>query len=345
MIMAGPQKQKSVKNLQVRSGGRLKIEFSENVEAPTTEHQLLIAFYFGASPAPHDSATIVCPGLAPIDRDHVYECWWYKGEVTLSEAGSVRIAECDDYTVATIQKNESPEEDYRTFTLEAYRELLRAIRSTQHTKLAKAWNYLGGINQGDDDREKYRQFSMGRNEAFVEFGIDDEVAPTGTAIGTARPDGLSIIALASRQDLYLAENPRQVSAFKYPRQYGPSSPMFSRGGYVSTDNHNLYLISGTAAVVGHESAHPYDVAPQAGETMKNLAVICEAISASEINGAKLELNGDSVLRVYVRDPQDVESVSRTIGSALGHDDFNAVYLHGNICRRELMVEIDAAKVV
>lgn len=121
--------------------------------------------------------------------------------------------------------------------------------------------------------------------------------------------------------------------------------MFSRGGFVSTDNHKLYLISGTAAVVGHESAHPFDVEPQADETLKNLSVICDAISATEIEGAKLQLDGDSFFRVYLRDPNDFDSVAKTLGSALGHNDINAVYLHGNICRRELMVEVDAAKAI
>lgn len=329
----------------MNKNSRLEISLSEDIEAPSPEHQLLVAFYFGESPAPHEHDAIVCPDLVPLDREFLYECWWYKGEVAFSQYESIRIAECDDYTIAIFKKDEMPDEDYRAFTCRAYRELLQAVQSTQHTKLAKAWNYIGGINHGDDDHEKYRQFSVGRTEAFVEFGIGDDVAPTGTAIGTTRSNGLSIIALASRQDLHLAENPRQVSAFRYPRQYGPSSPMFSRGGFVATDNHKLYLISGTAAVVGHESAHPFDVAPQASETLKNLAVICDAISATKIEGAKLQLDGDSIYRVYVRDPNDFDAVAKTLGSALGHNDVNAVYLQGNICRRELMVEVDAAKAI
>ena len=327
------------------NSSRLTISLSEKIETPSPEYQLLVAFYFGDSPAPHEHDAIVCSDLAPLNRDYLYECWWYKGDVAFSQYHSTRIAECDDYTVAIFKKDELPDEDYSAFICRAYREVLQAIQSTQHTKLAKAWNYIGGINQGDNDHEKYRQFSVGRNKAFVEFGICDEVAPTGTAIGTMRDTGLSIIALASRQDLHLAENPRQVSAFRYPRQYGPSSPMFSRGGFVSTDNHRLYLISGTAAVVGHESAHPFEVAPQASETVKNLNVICDAISAAELDGAKLQLDGDSVFRVYLRDPKDFDYVAKTLGSALGHNGVNAVYLQGNICRRELMVEVDAAKAI
>ena len=310
--------------MTVKNNSRLEISLSVDINPPTEEHKLLVAFYFGESPAPHQHEAIVCPYLAPLNRDYLYECWWYKGEVAFSHYESIRIAECDDYTIAIFQKDESPEEDYRAFTCRAYRELLQAIQSTQHTKLAKAWNYIGGINQGDNDDEKYRQFSVGRTEAFIEFGIGDDVAPTGTAIGTARSNGLSVIALASRQDLHLAENPRQVSAFRYPRQYGPSSPMFSRGGFVSTDNHKLYLISGTAAVVGHESAHPFEVAPQADETLKNLAEICDAISATEVEGAKLQLDGDSMFRVYLRDPDDFQSIAKTIGGALGHNDVNAI---------------------
>ena len=265
------------------TGGRqLDIRLSGNVDSPGDEYQLLVAFHFGNSPAPHDHPAIVSPGLLPLDRDHVYECWWYRGDVTFNDYGPVKVAECDDYSVAIFQEHESSTEDYRAFTYRAYRELLQAIQATQHTQLVKVWNYLGGINSGDDDREKYRQFSIGRADAFVEYGIGDDNVPTGTAIGTLQADGLSLIALASKQNLQLAENPRQVSAFDYPRQYGPSSPKFSRGGFVATNTHKLYLISGTAAVVGHESAFPYDVAMQSSETLTNLAVICEAVSASDM---------------------------------------------------------------
>ena len=53
------------------------------------------------------------------------------------------------------------------------------------------------------------------------------------------------------------ENPRQVSAWRYPRQYGRTPPSFARAMMLPAQD--ALAISGTAAVVGHASAHHDDL--------------------------------------------------------------------------------------
>lgn len=273
--------------------------------------------------------------LRPVDHECLYECWWIAEPVTYRRVGSTRIIECSDYTVAIQDNRENSTDHLESLTVRAYSELIDAIRSTKHKQMAKVWNYLGGINDGDGDSERYRQFSAGRATAFAEMNIPDFLAPSGTGVGTSEDLGLTIVALASKHPLELVENPRQVSAFAYPRQYGPSSPKFARVGYVTNEKHTLCLLSGTAAIVGHESLHPYEVVSQVDETLLNLEALSETGSV---------LDETSVSRVYLRNPGDVELVREKLEGQLGLRADRTAFLHGNICRRELVIEIDSVRV-
>jgi len=322
---------------------RLRVTLSPDIEAPDTGLELLLAFHFGGAPARQHPA-IVNLDLAPIDREELFECWWTDDRVEFRTSGNVRIAECDDYAVAILECDERDDDDHQRLTYDAYRELLAVIERTRHRQLVKVWNYLGGINDGEGDRERYRQFSVGRAMAFAETGVADESAPTGTGVGTQRDRGLAVIALASDREFVLAENPRQVSAFRYPRQYGPKSPKFGRGGSVATDSHRLHLISGTASIVGHTSMHPGDTNLQIEETLRNLDALCQSVSTIDARKPALALDERCVLRVYLREPGDYGTVAKTIERELGLDRDHIAFLHGDICRRELMVEIDGVRV-
>ena len=324
---------------------RLDIRISEALDPPSEKHQLLLGFQFGAGLEVSDHPAVIGLDLRPLNHDRLTEAWWYDGEVTFTQSGSVRVAECEEYTVAIFQKKTDANKGFSLQAREAYAELITAIRSTEHTRMVKIWNYFDDINAGDGDSERYRQFSIGRAEAFQNMGIGDDLAPTGTAIGTQNGGDLALIAIASNHHYHPVENPRQTSAFHYPRIYGPKSPKFSRGGFVSSESHRLYLISGTAAVVGHESNFPYNTHLQTEETFKNLAVLCDAISAMDSVESPFTLDNQSVLRVYLKDPDDYQQVSQEMNEHLNAKGQYVAYLHGTICRRELTVEIDGVKVV
>ena len=330
--------------MQTPPDRRLEISYSDDFSPPSDAHNLLLGFHFGSKLSRETHPAIINLQLRPLNRDQLFEGWWYKGEVTHTSTGLVNIAECDDYTVALVQREAVKADAAREQAREAYFHLLEAVAATRHTNLVKVWNYFGDINSGDDDQEKYRQFSIGRAEAFSDANLREENMPTGTAIGTANGSGLSLIALASNNSFLPAENPRQVSAFHYPRQYGPRSPKFSRGGLVTSKDHKLVLISGTAAVVGHESNYPYDTKLQLNETFKNLEFLCASISNLDQEISQFELDDKSVLRVYLKDPGDFDLVAEKIYKKFNGTNRNVAFLHGTICRKELTVEIDGVKV-
>jgi chorismate lyase/3-hydroxybenzoate synthase len=323
---------------------QLDVRLAQSIESPSPRHGLLVGFHFGKFHPHSKNPAVASLELAPLEHDCLFESWWYDGDVHYATVGAAHVSICADYSVALLKVDEPEDGDFQALTCRAYDELIRAVRSTPHPDIVKIWNYLGGINQGEDDFERYRQFSVGRAKSFRAAGIEDAGAPTGTAIGASSDRGLTLIALASRRSTGLTENPRQVSAYRYPRKYGPSSPKFSRGGFVASDRHRLFLISGTAAVIGHESAYPYDAARQTDETLNNLGILCNAVSDLDPAGPTLALDAKCALRVYLRDPEDFAVVKSKLKNTFGRDAPCIAFLQGNICRRELMVEIDGVGV-
>lgn len=320
----------------------LCLTLADRLVAPSPEHRLLVGFHFGQGSDDPGLPGVVDTGLVPLQGGSLYEGWWYRGEVEHSVQANVRIASCADYAVAIQQQPDAAPERFRAQTHDAYLEMLHAIAGTPHRHIVKIWNYFGEITRGEGDREKYRQFSMGRATAFDKHRLLGEVVPTGTAIGTVDAKQFSIISLCTSHNFRAAENPRQVSAFEYPRQYGPRSPKFSRGGCVFAGDSRLFIVSGTAAIVGHESLHPDDIALQLEETLSNLDLLSDAITALDETAVPLYWQEGAVLRVYLRNPEDLAFVQQKLEQRLGGAAAGVAYLHANICRQELLVEIDGA---
>jgi hypothetical protein len=323
---------------------RLIIDAGARCEPPSGAHSLLLEFGFGC-PAPTGKFPAVHIPLPLMGAEERAERWWYPGCVVIDAPGPVSRATCDDFQVLAAKVAPEDCEDVRSATRQAYGLILDALAEDSAYGLVRMWNYLGGINDGNNDMERYRQFSIGRAEAFQDGRIQDGVTPVGTGIGTPEGSGLTIVGLASRRKFLPIENPLQVSAFNYPQQYGPSSPKFSRSGILSIPGGVLFLISGTAAVVGHESASPYQTAPQVKATLKNLSALAQAASERNGGSGNWALDQRSCVRVYLRNVSDHEMVRESLSEALAVPDSQVIYLQGDICRRELMIEIEACVVI
>jgi chorismate lyase/3-hydroxybenzoate synthase len=154
--------------------------------------------------------------------------------------------------------------------------------------------------------------------------------PAATAIGHRGPRGrLQVYALSATSDGRALENPRQVSAWEYPRQYGPTAPSFARAMLLPQGG---LAISGTAAVLGHASHHVGDVTAQVDEAVANLQALLE-------RAALPAFDAFSPLKVYVRHPEDAGAVSAVLARHLDAS-VPRILLQGDICRTELLVEID-----
>lgn len=259
------------------------------------------------------------------------EIWRGAGRVNHGRDGELAWASDGDYTFVALAVDEAAHGGIAGAARHAYQSLARWLRHSATPHFLRVWNYLDAINDGAGDAERYRQFCAGRAA-----GMDDAFTamyPAATAIGL-RDDRrvLQVYALAARLSGQAVENPRQVNAWRYPRQYGPSAPGFARAMRAPTTSPQLY-ISGTAAIVGHASHHPEDIAAQLDETLANLHSLLDAA------GSVAPLDAQSPLKVYVRHAQDLPAVRELLRSRLG-EAVPLVLLQGDICRRELLLEIE-----
>jgi chorismate lyase/3-hydroxybenzoate synthase len=206
--------------------------------------------------------------------------------------------------------------------------------------LWRTWNFLAEINEGQGDEERYRQFCLGRARAFAAAQDHPSTTtyPAASAVGKkGGPHSLEVCWIAGREAGSTVENPRQVSAYDYPRQYGPAAPKFSRAMVVPGPVH---LISGTASIVGHASRHEQDLDAQMRETLTNLdALLTRTRPDGRPQSARLDRN--SLVKAYVRHRGDAAAVEHTLRQRLG-DAVPILILAADICRSELLVEIEVA---
>ncbi|HEV7985035.1 MAG TPA: hypothetical protein VGP20_02640 [Steroidobacteraceae bacterium] len=224
-------------------------------------------------------------------------------------------------------------------TSQAYREICATIDTENYPHLLRIWNYLPDINRASHGSERYRQFNSARQQALRDSGraLSGNV-PAASALGAAPDSPLLVYFLAGRTPPTFVENPRQVSAYHYPPQYGAHSPVFSRATLLRQPGSVTLFISGTASIVGHRSLHVGDTAAQTRETLANI----EALLA-EANRAAPEARftpGALACKVYVRRPADLPIIRRELTAKLGAQA-RVVYLQADICRQDLLVEIEA----
>lgn len=220
----------------------------------------------------------------------------------------------------------------------AYERVFAVLVDLGYPALVRCWNYIPQINQTHAGMERYRAFNVGRQEAFIASGRScHEHLPAASALGTVDGDFLLYFLAARTQPLSI-ENPRQLSAFRYPEQYGPRSPSFARASLLSLPQGDTLFISGTASIVGHESVHPGDVVAQTIESMVNIDTL--VAEANRVSARRRFSSAGLDYKVFIRHPADQPAVADAMARHLGTVP-HAFYVQADVCRRELLVEIEA----
>jgi enamine deaminase RidA (YjgF/YER057c/UK114 family) len=219
----------------------------------------------------------------------------------------------------------------------AYQEVFDVLSETEHPHLIRIWNYLPQINAQSDGDERYRHFNSARQTAFRKSGrAIMGTVPAACALGSPTGSPLCIYFLAARRPPKMIENPRQTSAYHYPPKFGRHSPVFSRACVWGESGSSKLFVSGTASIVGHETIHRGDVSAQTRETLVNIgALLAEANRI--VGSARYSLDALQ-LKVYVRRPEDLPAIKTTLSS---HTAASTIYLKADICREDLLVEIEA----
>ena len=268
-------------------------------------------------------------GLQPLQGPAPAELWFATGPVRAGREGSIRYAHDDNVLFAVLEADEREHGGIRGTTEWAYTQIRRFQQASEFPHLLRIWNYFDAINEGAGDLERYRQFCVGRVRGMGDGA--HQRYPAATAIGCQRRSGrLQIFWLADRHPGDALENPRQLSAYHYPRTYSPVSPTFSRAT-IARDG--TMLVSGTASIVGHVSRHPDDPLEQLEEILRNLAAL------DRRKGSRRDAK--TLFKIYVRDPQFGSAIAARLKTV--HPDGGVILLGGDICRRELLVEIECLR--
>jgi len=205
--------------------------------------------------------------------------------------------------------------------------------------VARTWLYLSDI------LDWYPEFNKARSEKYGELGIMPGpgdarlLLPASTGIGADTPSGaaasMDLLAVLGREvdetaPVRKLSNRKQLDAFRY-------GAAFSRGAVMMEDDVKLIQVSGTAAIDEHGvSLHPGDIRSQINCTFDRI----ETLLGQE--GAGL---GDvAAATVFVKRPE-YASIFRGMAKDRGLEIFPAVCVVADVCREELLFEIDAEAVV
>jgi chorismate lyase/3-hydroxybenzoate synthase len=274
-------------------------------------------------------ATVPLRQLGPT----LFEVWTSATPVERGESGTIRFARNDDVLLGAISSDAMHVE---ASARDLYVRIVSFARQQGFPYLLRFWNHVPEINSSASGLEEYRCFSRGRYEAFKALGYAvSEDLPAASAVGS-HGGNLAVYFLASTAPGIQIENPRQISAYRYPVEYGPKSPSFSRATMKEWENGFQVYVSGTASIVGHESLHHGDLAAQLDETVTNLDVLLRA--AGKRQGLDGGIERLSSAKVFVRHPRDFEEVQERFARMV--PDAAAMYVEADICRSELLLEIE-----
>jgi chorismate lyase/3-hydroxybenzoate synthase len=299
---------------------------------------VLAVFEFGSSPLAASDPRHVPIALPQLDELPQVEVWRAHGPVESGRLNHVRFVRGLDLSMGHIALDLREFSNVDEASQVAYQELQDFLGRSPHHWPLKIWNYIPGINLGDGDQERYRQFCVGRARALAAHYGDQPPMPAATAIGVNGDEpALQVYFLAGALPGLNVENPRQVNAWQYPRRYSPRSPLFSRGTIMEVGASRHFLISGTASVVGHETHHD-NARDQVIESIRNVnSLIGEG--GRLLAAPAMQLEGTGVMRVYIRHREDFTAIADEL-EGIVPNSIPRVHLHGDICRSDLLTEVD-----
>ena len=290
---------------------------------------------FGPSVSSGTEPHCIAVALHAIDGHERVESWSGTAAIARESIDGICAVTSTDHVVVHARVPAGAADDIAAATEALYGNLVGRARSLGYAQLLRTWNFVPDINHGDGDGETYVRFSRGRADAFGKLDVPPAGYPAATAVGGPPDSPLTVILLASRSEPLTIENPRQMSAYLYPRKYGPRSPAFARATLLRHSDGGTLFISGTASIVGHESRHG-EFGAQLEETLTNVE---QLLAVAQQRAPDLAVTTQRCWRVYLRNAVDAELAESAIADRLGSRQ-QLLLLQADICRRELLVEIE-----
>ncbi len=287
---------------------------------------VLGAVVFGRAP---EAPGLVAVPLAPAQGMDLVECWRGRSPVQRGTQDDISYAHDGVVLFASLMNDGMP--GIERAAEDAYHRLLTLTERLGYPHVLRAWNHFSDIHGDENGLDRYRRFNIGRHRALASRLRAGWVRPAASVIGMRIP-GLRVYLLASVVPGQAIDNPRQIRPCRYPPQYGPRPPDFSRAIKADLAGRQCVFVSGTAAIQGHASQSREDPMGQLDETLRNLDAVLRAAGV-------LDVAPITALKIYTSAAAPPRLAER-IAAWLPHGA-SAVYLIGDICRAELTVEIEA----
>lgn len=215
--------------------------------------------------------------------------------------------------------------------------------------IVRQWNYIGNITCHRDGRQNYQEFNDARSRYYGKVRWDNGY-PSATGIG-ADTDGIIVGCVAFRTadraacGIHSINNPLQVPAHEYSRDVlvddsrdaVKSTPKFERAKLIEMNGKAFCFVSGTAAIRGEESMEDSCARQQTIQTLENIDCLVSGENLFRYGCREYELSLAN-LHVYVKNPEDLEQVKTVVEES--YPLVPTVYTVADVCRKELLVEIE-----
>ena len=276
--------------------------------------------------------------LPQLSQPPLLEVWRSSAPVWSDQVQVIRLAFTDELAFGCLEVPESSGSVLDDVARAAYERIMNYCARSGYAHLLRMWNYFPAMNQEQQGLERYRRFCLGRHQAFSKYHKElASILPAASAVGT-QSGPFQVLFLAGKQPGRHFENPRQISAYAYPPIYGPKSPSFARATLYRTVTGCQLFVAGTASIVGHATQHQGDPVQQTLETLSNIEAVLNRVchEGLELWGGKFP---EGLLKVFVRNQEDLHAVRDALE---GHEHGKGpiLYVSGEMCRKELLVEIE-----
>ncbi|MEO0293475.1 MAG: RidA family protein [candidate division WOR-3 bacterium] len=217
-------------------------------------------------------------------------------------------------------------------------EALLKSKGASYRDVVRTWIYVDKI------LDWYNEFNLARNTCYKEFGlipkeeklniIEEFPLPASTGIGGKNPKGAStimdLLAVSPKAGSKIQIRPLPGTLQCPPYKYGSA---FARATCVVEPEVKWIFVSGTASINEKgESIHLGDFPSQVKHTIEVVKslISLEGASIKDLCEATIFIKRESDFPIY-----------QEISKSLGLSDIPALYLIADVCREELLFELEA----
>lgn len=338
---------------EINSGKRIyKLNFFVDTISNSEYDKLLAAVRNNVNDLVGTSVLISFIAQAPLSCKVIVEAYYYDPEhwdyhmISEGENGTILFRNgVTEILLGTIHANENS--SCKLNAEKAFDELVETFEEAQFplNTIVRQWNYLEDILGFDDEEQRYQEFNNVRSVAYGKAFIEDGY-PAATGIGMSHGGVIVEFVAVKSKDAYTqpVDNPEQISAHQYTEKVLvgeactlKATPKFERARYLRYRDKKMIFISGTASIIAEETVGVGNAAKQTAVTIENIQRL---FSSSVLNAIPDEVKNPIFkhARVYVKNKKDYAAIRKVVKEAFG--DLPVVYILADICRDDLLVEIE-----